>query len=42
MNDIVHILPPIAAIGYSLVYILLGGGLLGAALIFVIAKVLGR
>ncbi|AHF91628.1 hypothetical protein OPIT5_16835 [Opitutaceae bacterium TAV5] len=42
MHDIAYILPPVAAIGYSLVYMLLGGGLLGAGLIFVIAKLLGR
>jgi hypothetical protein len=33
---------PIAAAGYSILYLLLGGGLGGAALIFVIAKMLGR
>lgn len=32
----------VAALGYSLLYLLLGGGLGGAALIFVIAKMLGR
>lgn len=31
-----------AAIGYSLTYMLLGGGLFGAIVIFVIAKMLGR
>ena len=31
-----------AAIEYSLVYMLLGGGLFGAIVIFVIAKMLGR
>jgi hypothetical protein len=31
-----------AAIGYSLVYLLLGGGLFGAFVIFVIAKMLGQ
>ena len=37
-----HLLPallPLAAIGYSLVYLLLGGGFFGAAVIFVIAKI---
>ena len=29
---------PLAAIGYSIVYMLFGGGLFGAAVIFVIAK----
>lgn len=31
-----------AAAGYSLLYLLLGGGLGGAVLIFVIAKFLGK
>jgi hypothetical protein len=33
---------PVAAVGYSLLYLLLGGGLGGAILIFFIAKMLGR
>ncbi|HEV2972352.1 MAG TPA: hypothetical protein VGY55_20425 [Pirellulales bacterium] len=33
---------PIAAAGYSLVYLLGGGGLLGALVIFVVAKLLGK
>lgn len=33
---------PLAAIGYSLVYLLAGGGLIGAVVIFFVAKVLGR
>lgn len=33
---------PLAAIGYSLVYMLAGGGLGGAILIFIVAKLLGR
>lgn len=36
------VMPPLAAIGYSLVYLLAGGGLGGAFLIFVVAKMLGR
>jgi hypothetical protein len=32
---------PIAAIGYSLVYLLGGGGIGGAILIFIVAKMLG-
>ena len=32
----------IAAAGYSLIYLLLGGGLGGAVLIFIIAKLLGK
>ena len=35
--------PPLfAAIGYSLIYMLGGGGLFGAVVIFFIAKLLGR
>ena len=33
---------PIAAIGYSLIYMLLGGGLGGAVIIFIVAKLLGK
>ena len=33
---------PIAAAGYSLVYLLAGGGVGGAILIFIAAKLLGR
>ncbi|HEX4129336.1 MAG TPA: hypothetical protein VHZ24_04785 [Pirellulales bacterium] len=32
---------PMAAIGYSLLYLLFGGGLGGAIVIFIIAKMLG-
>ena len=32
---------PLAAIGYSLVYLLGGGGFIGAIVIFIIAKMLG-
>ena len=31
-----------AAIGYSLVYLLLGGGLGGAILIFIVARMFGK
>jgi hypothetical protein len=34
-------LMPIAAVGYSLVYLLGGGGIGGAIVIFIIAKLLG-
>lgn len=34
--------PVVAAIGYSLLYLLLGGGLAGAVVVFLIAKMLGR
>ncbi len=33
---------PLAAIGYSLVWLLAGGGLGGAIIIFLVAKMLGR
>jgi hypothetical protein len=35
-------LAPVAAIGYSIIYMLLGGGLGGAVLIFIVAKMLGK
>ena len=34
--------PIFAAAGYSLIYLLLGGGLGGAILIFLVAKMLGK
>jgi len=33
---------PLAAAGYSLIYLLMGGGLGGAILIFIVAKMLGK
>ena len=36
------LLPLFAAAGYSLIYLLFGGGLLGAGVIFVVAKLLGK
>jgi hypothetical protein len=38
MNDLALLLLPIAAIGYSLLYLLFGGGLFGAVVFFFIAK----
>jgi hypothetical protein len=35
-------LMPVAAIGYALLYMLFGGGLGGAVLIFIVAKMFGR
>jgi hypothetical protein len=35
-------IPIFAAAGYSLIYLLLGGGLGGAILIFIAAKMLGK
>jgi hypothetical protein len=34
--------PMFAAVGYSLIYLLLGGGLGGAFIIFIIAKMFGK
>ena len=42
MNDLALLLLPIAAIGYSLIYLLFGGGLFGAVVIFFIAKMFGK
>jgi hypothetical protein len=33
---------PVAAVGYSILYMLLGGGFGGAILIFIVAKLLGQ
>lgn len=35
-------LMPVAAIGFSILYLLLGGGFGGAILIFIVAKMLGK
>jgi hypothetical protein len=32
---------PVAAVGYSILYLLFGGGIGGAILIFILAKALG-
>lgn len=40
MIDLIH--PMFAAIGYSLIYLIFGGGLGGAVLIFIIAKIFGK
>lgn len=42
METIAHTVLPLAAAGYSFVYLLAGGGIFGAFVIFVIAKMLGR
>lgn len=42
MHDLIVYLPPIAAAGYSLLYLIFGGGLTGAVVIFIIAKFLGK
>jgi hypothetical protein len=40
--EIVMFTPILAAAGYSLLYLMMGGGLGGAILIFVVLKALGR
>ena len=42
MEMLIHSPPLFAAAGYSLIYLLGGGGLFGAFVIFVIVKLLGR
>ena len=42
MEMLIHSPPLFAAIGYSLVYLLAGGGFFGAFVIFVVAKMFGR
>ncbi|MGD9646817.1 MAG: hypothetical protein AB7U73_13970 [Pirellulales bacterium] len=42
METLLVATPVVAAAGYSLVYLLAGGGVFGAVVIFVIAKMLGR
>ena len=36
------LVPMFGAVGYSLIYLLLGGGLFGAVVIFFIARAFGR
>jgi hypothetical protein len=36
------LIPVFAAAGYSLVYLLAGGGLFGAIIIFIVAKMFGK
>jgi hypothetical protein len=42
MIELATLSMPMAAIGYSLIYMLFGGGLFGAFVIFVIAKMFGK
>jgi hypothetical protein len=42
MDSLIHMVPVVSAIGYSIVYLLAGGGVFGAFVIFVVAKMLGR
>jgi hypothetical protein len=40
--EMIFVDPVFAAIGYSILYLLMGGGLLGAIVIFLVAKMLGH
>lgn len=42
LHTTVTTLPVVAAIGYSLIYMLFGGGVFGAIVIFVVAKMFGK
>jgi hypothetical protein len=42
MEMLIHTVPVVSAIGYSIVYLLAGGGVFGAFVIFVVAKMLGQ
>jgi len=42
MQTIIEMPVLFAAIQYSIIYMLLGGGFMGAAVIYVVAKVLGK
>ena len=42
MIAFIHFALPLAAAGYSLLYLLFGGGFGGAVLIFIVAKMLGK
>lgn len=39
MNETLAFVTPVAAAGYSLLYLLFGGGIFGAIVIFIIAKI---
>lgn len=42
MNDATLLFLPVAAIGYSLIYLLFGGGIVGAVVIYFSAKMFGK
>ena len=42
MDSLLANVLPLAAAGYSLLYLLFGGGFGGAVLIFIVAKMLGK
>lgn len=39
ISQLIHVLPPVAAAGYSILYMIFGGGLFGALIIFILAKI---
>jgi hypothetical protein len=42
MHSLIEVGMPVAAAGYSLIYLLFGGGIVGAIVIFIVAKMLGK
>jgi hypothetical protein len=42
MNSFLEVAMPLAAAGWSLIYLLFGGGILGAIVIFIVAKMIGK
>ena len=42
MDTMLVMLPVVAAAEYSLIYLLAGGGVVGAIVIYIVAKMLGR
>jgi hypothetical protein len=42
MYHLAFMILPFAAVGYSMLYLLFGGGLGGAVVIFIIAKIFGK
>lgn len=42
MTDHIALIMPMAAIGYSMIYLLFGGSVAGAVGIFILAKLLGK
>jgi hypothetical protein len=42
MSHVALLLLPVAAIGYSLLYLLFGGGLFGAVVVYILAKIFGK
>ena len=42
MNEVITVVTPVAAAGYSILYMIFGGGLVGAIVIYIIAKIFGK